>query len=297
LAASGRADAWLDRSDDGAGQGALRPTGNLGVESARGPVSVASHAGVVARPPSFVERYGDRGAFLGDPALRTESAGTVDAGLRAAGALGRVRLSFEGSLFATLADDLIVFVPQGAYGRAKARNIGRARLLGTEAELRARAFGVELRVSHTALATANLSGCRFAGGRCERPELPGRPEHDLVADLSWSRGPLRLRYGVDVVAGIAADSTASYAYQVPDRVLHSAGARLDVPCVPGLSVSVDARNLLDLRVAEYPSVLGGKDPYPVGDFFDFPIPGRRVLVSARWVFPESSVGASVRALP
>ena len=70
-----------------------------------------------------------------------------------------------------------------------------------------------------------------------------------------------------------------------------------MPWLTGLSVALDVRNLLDLRVAEYPSVLGGKDPYPLGDFFDYPIPGRRILVSARWVFPEPEASASVRAPP
>ena len=295
LAASSRADAWFDRSDDGTSADEVRPTGNLGVESELGPVSFASHAGVVARPPSFVERYGNRGAFLGDPGLRPESATTIDAGLRGARKVGRLRLSLEASVFATWAEDLIVFVPQGFYGRAKAKNIGRARLVGTEAEVRAAAFGLELRLSHTALATRNLSECRFELGACERPPLPGRPTHDVVGDLSFSTGPLRVRYGIDVVAGLTADNTGSFAYRVPDRVLHSAGVKVEMPGAPGLSLALDVRNLLGLRVAEYPNVLGGKDPYPIGDFFDYPIPGRRILVSARWVFPEPMASASVRA--
>lgn len=296
LAASSRADAWFDSADDGTSAQEFRPTGNLGIESALGPVSVASHAGLVARPPSFVERYGNRGTFIGDPALRPESAATIDAGLKIARKLGRLRLAFEGSVFGTWAEDLIVFVPQGAYGRAKAKNIGSARLLGTEAELRASAYGFELRLSHTALSTRNLGDCRFVAGTCERPPLPGRPEHDFVGDLSFTTGPVRVRYGVDVVTGISADNTGSFAYRVPDRVLHSAGARLAIPGVPGLSVALDVRNLFDLRVAEYPGVLGGKDPYPIGDFFDYPIPGRRILLSARWVFPEPTAGASFRGL-
>ncbi len=285
LASSARADAWFDASEDGTISSAFKPTGNVGVETAIGIATFASHAGIVARPPSFVERYGNRGAFVGDPALRTESAATVDAGLHASHAFGRLRLDLEGSLFGTWASDLIVFIPQGAYGRAKAKNIGQARLLGTEASARAAAFGFDLRVSHSALSTLNLSDCRFTTGACTRPPLPGRPEHDFVGDLAFTTGRLRVRYGIDVVAGISADASGSYAYAVPDRALHSAGARFDVPGVNGLSVTLDVRNLFDLRVAEYPNVLGGKDPYPIGDFFDFPIPGRRFLLSLRYVIP------------
>lgn len=292
LAASARGDAWFDSSDDATETTSeLRPTGNVGAELDVGPVTLASHAGVLARPPSFVERFGNRGAFIGDPLLRPESATTIDLGATFSKRVGRMHFHLEAAGFATFAEDLIVFVNQGAYGRAKATNIGRARLLGTEAEARASAYGVELRLSHTALATANEGECRFTSGACERPPLPGRPEHDFVGDLSYTLGPARVRYGIDVVTGIYADLMGSTL--VPDRVLHSAGARLEVPGVPGLSVSLDVRNLLDLRVAEYAGV-SGPVRAPIGDALDYPIPGRRILVSARWVFPEPPASASVR---
>jgi vitamin B12 transporter len=293
LAASARGDAWFDSSDEPGTEttSELRPTGNVGAELDLAPLTFASHLGVLARPPSFVERFGNRGAFIGDPLLRPESATTLDAGATFTKKLGYVRVHLEVAGFATLAEDLIVFVNQGAYGRAKATNIGRGRLLGTEAEARASAFGFELRLSHTALATANESECRFVRGVCERPPLPGRPEHDFVGDLAYTVGPVRLRYGVDVVSGIYADLTGTTL--VPNRVLHSAGARLDVPGVAGLTLSLDVRNLLDLRVAEYAGV-SGPVRAPIGDALDYPIPGRRILLSARWVFPEPKASASVR---
>jgi len=284
LAASSRIDAWFESGDGPAmTRRELRPTGNVGLETRVGPVALASHGGLVARPPSFVERYGNRGGFIGDADLRPESAFTIDGGARIGERLGPLRLHLEATLFGTWADDLIVFVPRGADGRAKATNIGTARLLGTETELRLAAHGIELRASHTGLSTRNLSACRFERGACVRPSLPGRPQHDFVGDLAYSRGPFRVRYGVDVVAGISADDDDSSALRVPDRVLHSAGLRVDVPGVPGLSVSFDVRNLFDLRVAEYPNALGGRDRYPIGDLFDYPLPGRRILLSARWV--------------
>ena len=300
LAASARGDAWFDSSDvqpDPGTTSELRPTGNLGVELDLGPVTLASHGGVLARPPSFVERFGNRGSFIGDPLLKPESATTVDLGATFTKKLGRVKLRLEAATFATFAEDLIVFIPEGAYGLAKAVNIGRGRILGTEAEARAAGYGFELRLSHTALATANESECRFVGGFCERPPLPGRPQNDFVGDLAYTVGPVRVRYGIDVVTGIYEDQTGSTL--VPDRVLHSTGARLEVPGAPGLSLSVDIRNLLDLRVAQYSAVgiLGESRivRQPIGDALDYPIPGRRILFSARWVFPEPGAGASVRA--
>jgi vitamin B12 transporter len=295
LAASARGDAWFDSSDERPDPGTtseLRPTGNIGAELDLAPVTLATHGGVLARPASFVERFGDRGAFIGDPLLRPESATTIDAGASFTKRFGRLKLHVEAAAFATYAEDLIVFVNRGAYGRVLATNIGRARILGTEAAARATAYGVELRLSHTALATANESECRFVRATCERPALPGRPAHDFVADLGYTLGPVHVRYGVDVVTGITVDETGSV--PVPDRVLHSAGARLDVPGVAGLTVSLDIRNLLDLRVAEYTGVIGPVRS-PIGDALDYPIPGRRILFAARWVFPEPNAGASVRA--
>lgn len=289
--ASARGDAWADSSAIGTDEAFARPTGHVGLSRALGPVIVASHAGYLARPPSFVERYGNRGGFLGDPELRPESALTVDAG----GSLERrfgvgssaVGLHAEVAGFGTWAEDLITYVYRGAYRAAQATNIGEARLFGLEAELRLAAYGLEARASHTALATRNASECRSEASGCVRPPLPGRPAHDFVFDLTYVRGPLRLRYGIDVVTGIHTDTDGTIA--VPDRVLHGFGARLAVPHVPGLTVAIDIRNLFDLRVAEYEGIaIGGVSRTvrtPIGDAFDYPIPGRRFLLSARFAWP------------
>ncbi len=280
LAASARGDTWVDAVDDASGtRDEQRPTAHLGIEAPLGPVVLATHGGFVTRRPSFVERYGNRGGFIGDPALAPESAFAADLGARFARRLGRLRVELEASGFGTWAEQLITFVPVGANGAFKATNIGRARLVGIESVIRAAAFGFDTRVSHTALTTANQSECRFVAGSCERPELPGRPTHDVVFDVSWTRGPVRLRYGLDAVAGIYVDTSNDV--EVPARVLHGAGAMLAVPGVPGLSVTADVRNLLDVRVGEYVGALG-RVRAPIGDLFDYPLPGRNVLFSVRW---------------
>jgi len=300
LAASARADAWLDRS---LGRDAatianrdsfattpieLRPTGNLGIQTQLADLIFATHAGILSRPPSFVERYGNGGAFVGEESLRPETAGTLDGGIRTEGDLKSVHYALNIAAFGTWARDLIVFVPQGAYGRAKATNIGRSRLVGIESDMRIKAFSFDLRLSHTALTTTNLSECRFEANTCVHPPLPGRPEHDVVADLGFTWGQLFLRYGMDAVTGISADITGSQAYRVPDRVLHSAGVRYNFLAVPGLSVSLDVRNLFDLKTAQYLNVFGGRDRYPLGDAFDYPLPGRRILLSVRYVLERDS---------
>ncbi len=297
LGASARADVWNDATDGTSSSLAAssasapshltaRPTAHLGTELREGAFTLSTHGGAVARAPSFVELYGDRGAFLGDPTLRPESAWTLDAGGRVASdPRGPVRGRAELVGFASWATDLIVFVPEGAYGRARATNIGRARILGLEADAAASALGFELRASYTLLATADESVCAAQTGflsadaACDRPQLPGRPTNDLVADLTYTLAPLRLRYGLDAITGMIADQVG--AVVVPPRVLQSAGATLDVPHVRGLRVAFDARNLFDVRTGVYQGALGAVRE-PIGDSYAYPLPGRTLLVSARW---------------
>jgi hypothetical protein len=283
LAASGRADTWLDVGSSEA-RSDMRPTGNLGFETTLGSVRVASHAGVVARPPSFVERFGNRGMFVGEPSLRPESATTVDFGARLDHRFGRARVHLEGTAFATWAHDLIVFMWAGAYGFQKSTNIGRARLTGIEAEAHATLFGFDVRISETALATSNESECRYMAGDCKRPPLPGRPAHDLVFDLAYTTGPVRLRYGIDWVSGITTDAKGTIS--VPPRILHSTGVRFAVPGATGLTTSLEVRNLFDLRATDYPGLLGLRAP--IGDLYEFPLPGRRLLLTAEWTMPGRS---------
>ena len=275
---TGRVDAWSDHASDGTGGNDVRPTGHVGTELAAGPLTFAGHAGALARPPSFIERYGNRGGIVGDASLRSESAFAADVGVRAGAGRAATRVEAELVGFATWAEDLIVLVQQGLSG-LKATNIGKARLFGLEAELRARAWGFELRASYTGLWTYNDAECAGAVG-CEAPPLPGRPAHDFVADLTYTLGPARVRYGIDALSGMRADPNGSIT--VPARVLHSAGGYLDVPGVPGLRVGLDVRNLFDLRVATYDG-FGAPALEPIGDLYQYPLPGRTVLVTARWL--------------
>jgi len=279
--ASGRADAWHDDAVTG-GSTEARPTGHAGVEVTRGPFAIAAHGGAVSRPASFVERFGDQGTFLSNRDLRTESAWIADAGARVQGRRGALRGRAELVGFAVWATDLITFVAQGAYGRLRATNIGRARVLGLEAIAEGAWGPADLRVVYTGLATTNESSCDVTLGACDRPPLPGRPEADLVADAGVAIGPARVRYGVDAVSGLRAD--LSGAVVVPSRVLHFAGVRVDVPRVPGLRVAADVRNLFDLRTGSYDGALGPVER-PIGDAYDYPLPGRTVLVSARYRVP------------
>jgi vitamin B12 transporter len=280
VAGSARVDAWSDAASDGSHDSAVDPTGHVGLEVPLPGATLATHGGATARPPSFIERYGDRGAFVGDPSLRPESAWTVDAGASTSRRLAGARVALEIVGFATWAEDLITFVPTGALGRAKATNIGRARLAGGEVDLRAADGPFEVRAAYTALATANESSCTAAVGACDHPPLPGRPEQDVVADALAHAGPVGLRLGLDAVSGMFADLAGSIA--VPARVFVSAGARVDV--TRSVRIAIDVRNLFDVRTGTYQGALGPVRE-PVGDFYEYPLPGRSVLVTARFSEP------------
>lgn len=277
IEASGRGDAWVDSSGL-VNDTQYRPTGHVGVEVPAGPVVLAAHSGFVARPPSFVERYGNRGAFISAPDLRPESAFTTDAGARLDRRFGPLKLHAEVAGFAQWAEDLITYVYQGVQRFAKATNIGRARIYGIESEVRGGAYGVDLRVAYTGLVTLNDSECHQTRAGCERPPLIGRPAHDFVADVSYTWGPMRVRYGLDYVSGIYFDDRRNI--QVPSRMLH--GASITTQVARGVSLTFDVRNLFDVRTSNYAGLFGATVKEPIGDLYDYPLPGRRVLLSARF---------------
>ena len=289
LAASGRVDVWHDTSNDALtrSEDAARATGHMGAEATFGPVVLATHVGHLARAPGFVERYGNRGMVLGSPDLRPEAATTLDAGAKIGGARGALRGYAELTGFSTWADDLIVLVPQGAYGRARATNVGEARIAGLEALVDGKAGPFDSRVSYTYLATANDTTCdvtRPSAGPCAPAPLPGRPGHDLVVDVGVTIGPARLRYGLDVVADLRAD--LSGAVTVPPRALQSVGARVTLPYGPHVvTFALDVSNLFDVRAASYAGLFGPVRE-PIGDLYEYPLPGRAFLASVRLTSPR-----------
>lgn len=294
LAASGRLDANVDAADPlpaspttvPPSEGTdFRPTGHLGSDVVIGPVTLAAHGGALARPPSFVERYGG-GAFLANPALVSESALTADAGAVYVRKSGAVRARVEVDGFATHADNLIMLVAVGALDRQKAENISSARIYGVEASADVRGYGVDLRLAYTGLMTFNddptaCVECTTA------PPLPGRPADDFVGDLAYTLGPVRVRYGLDFVGSIYTAENGSV--RAPDRLLQSTGLRVAVPWVRTLRLAFDVSNLFDVRTGLASSsgqtLLGLPAQaalVPIGDQFDYPLPGRSFLFTARW---------------
>jgi hypothetical protein len=285
LTVAARADA---RRDDATGSiaadgthlgvsGDLSPTGHAGGSYRFADAAILSlHAGALSRPPSFSELYGNGATLLAAPRLRTERAFSVDLGL--AGDLGDRRLAFGYELvgFATAARDLILFQGVGR-GTFRAANVTRALLGGAELTAALVARGLRNQVSYTLL---------LARDQDSGHPLPGRPRHDLAYDASYTFGPVRVRYGVDLLTGVLVDGALPL--PLPPRIFHGAGLALEVPWVPGLRVAVDVENLLDQRILWVPSpASGGPIPYPVSDFLGYPLPGRTLWGTLRFSRPNA----------
>lgn len=285
LAASCRLDFRRDDATGALGLGGstlgvssdLAPTGHLGAALRLDDAAVVSvHAGALGRPPSFLELYGNRGTLVGDPRLSPEHALSADLGLHGDVAAGAVALGYEAVGFVTSARALIAFVPLGL-GTFRAKNLDRALLAGTELSAFVAARGLRTTLSYTLMFTENATEDPLVRGR----PLPGRPLHDLAYDATYRFGPVRLRYGLDAVAGTTLDPGGTLV--LPPRVLHGVGASLDIPGVFGLRAGVEVQNLFDLRTLYIDSPLSRRAvALPLSDFLGFPLPGRTVWATLRY---------------
>jgi hypothetical protein len=89
------------------------------------------------------------------------------------------------------------------------------------------------------------------------------------------------------VGDLYADNTGQL--RVPDRLLQSVGVRFTVPWVESLRLALDVNNLFDVRSGTTPG-FGGPVRVPIGDQFDYPLPGRAFLATARWALGVASEG-------
>jgi vitamin B12 transporter len=284
ITASARLDA---RRDDASGSLAsdgktplaivsdLAPSGHLGASYRIADAAVISaHAGALGRPPSFQELYGNGASLVGNADLRPERALSADAGLHGNAGDRRAAFAYELAFFVTSARDLITFVPLGI-ATFKAENIDRAILAGAEASASFTARGLRTQVSYTFLFTRNQSGDPISDGR----PLVGRPQQDLAYDASYRFGPVGVRYGLDLLEGVTANPEGTIV--LPPRVLHGAGASIELPLRVPLRIGFDAENLGDLRTLPIASHQRGSVSLPYSEFPGFPLPGRSFWLTLR----------------
>jgi iron complex outermembrane receptor protein len=243
------------------------------VEHVGGAVTLRANVGRYSRLPSLTELFGDSGFLLGNPALVPESGWNADLGVHAPWQRGRVSGTVDAAGFAALVDQLIQF-QQDAYGRARALNIGRARVLGVEAslDLHLGRWG-RLGAGATFLDARDVSATSI--GR-HQPLLPNRPRLHAYArpEVRWPvlAGALVLGAYVDLDVSDGNYVDPANLVELPARFFVGAGVSVEAPRTH-LAVVGSAQNLADVRTF---------------DFAGFPLPSRTFFLSARWTLPKEN---------
>ena len=234
------------------------------------------------RVPTTIELFGDGAFFLPRPSLRPETATAGDVGLAVEGRAWRLAAALEADLFGRVVSDYIAIVPAGH--ALSAANAGDRSFLGVEVRGRAR-LGDLLAV------TGGYTFLHATGGPSEvvpggaEHILPNQPDHklDLRAELTVS--PFTVFYELAFTSDVWLDPPNLLGHAIPGRALHALGFRAGpLPRVP-LTFSVEVRNLANQRLVA--RVLGERDPtvtvpYPLVDFFDYPLPGRAIYLTLSW---------------
>lgn len=232
--------------------------------------------GRFVRLPSLIELFGDGAFILPRPSLRPEVAVGGDAGLAIALRRAWAELTLEAAYFGRLLDDYISLEPS-ARGMA-ARNIGQARVMGCELRLASHLSRyVTLTLGYTFLDTSNLTDEPGVEGK----QLPLRARHQVDGRVELKLNPFALYYEVDYLDSVFRDPQ-NY-NRLPARVLHGLGFALGPFDRLPLSLTIEVRNLADLRVVDLPlggsAMRGRTAPYPLVDVFDYPLPGRAIYAT------------------
>ena len=241
------------------------PTGRLTVryEVTRW-LALRAAAGRFVRFPTLLEIFGDGAFVLPQPLLKPEKAWAGDFGGTVSGATHRLHGSLEAAMFGRSVEDTIAYLPSSR--ATTATNIGPARMLGVE--LRAAASIGSFffaRVDYSFVDARELTG---AGG-----QIPGRPQNQLTARADVKRAPFGIWYELDFVDRLYRDP-ANDAW-IPARTLHAIGASFDHKWI---QLNIEIRNLADLRVVQLPAA-GTTVPYPLVDYFNYPLPGRAIYAT------------------
>ena len=227
-------------------------------------LSLRANGGRYARLPSLIELYGNTGYLLGNPELRPESGWNADVGPLLSWQRERSKISWSTALFASLVSDLISYQIGG--GRARAQNIGSARIAGLESSV-ALEFGSHLRL----VASATFTDARDTTARetYSGRQLPLRPRYRFYARPEWRAVAL----GASTALGFYADADATAGnYLYPDnsvrvaaRLLFGAGLYASLP--GNFCLRASGMNLADS---------------PIHDLANYPLPGREIYLTLAW---------------
>jgi outer membrane cobalamin receptor len=203
------------------------------------------------RLPTFEELHFQAGFVQGNPDLDPEDALTWDAGLAVGpGDSWEIRAAY----FENRVRNLIMFLPRSAFV-VRAENSGAAILRGVETS-----GGVKWRWLH-ARASYTFLDARFDSGS----RMPQRPRHTVAGEAGVELGPFRAAVIPRWQSSFHLDRYESRTEEA--RLMLD--ARLELAPHPSVTLALDLHNLLDKRDAV--------------DFLQYPLPGRAVFGTIRWV--------------
>ncbi len=227
-------------------------------------LALRANLGRYARLPSTIELYGNTGYLLGNPTLKPESGLNADLGPRVSWQRGSSKIRWSATGFASQVSDLIQYQYGG--GRARANNLGSARILGVESEV-SLDLGRHARVEAAGTFTdaRDTSTVESQSGK----QLPLRPRYRLYARPEWRAvqlwGRVALGFYMDLDATAGNYRDLANLSKVPARLLFGAGVYADLP--GNFSLRASGQNLGDS---------------PVYDLSDYPLPGREIYLTLAW---------------
>jgi len=226
--------------------------------------SLRANAGRYARFPSTTELYGNTGYLQGNPLLKPESGLNADAGPVLSWSSATSKLSWSTAAFASSVTDLIQF--RYGYGRARAQNIGGARILGLESSATLEVGKhARLLASGTLTDSKDTSAIVSENGR----QLPLRPRYRLYARPEWRA----IRVAPRVTVGVYADVDATAGNYTDPTNIRPVGARL----LFGAGVYADLPANLCVRASGW-----NLANEPINDLAGYPLPGREAYLTLAW---------------
>ena len=234
--------------------------------------TLKANVGRYARAPSFLELYAGTGRLLGNPDLQPERGTNADVAL-VVEAGTRVRVSSRAAVFGAEVSNLIEW-QHDSYGHARPSNVGAARILGAEEELRLAAGRWARFVGQATFLDArdtsdDRGAPRPAAARCGRAGRPTRGPRSCTCRLARGGEPGRgLEVGAFVDGAFVAGSFDDPAnlFELPPRLLVGAGVSVEAPRW-GARATCSAQNLTDT---------------PVWDMAYWPLPGRTIFLALAW---------------
>ncbi|QSQ28570.1 TonB-dependent receptor [Pyxidicoccus parkwayensis] len=252
----------------------LAPKLGTSVSLGRG-FGVRANVGQSHRAPSFLELYIRQGTLLPNPGLKPERALYADAAVSWSSAARTEEepvWSVTAGGFGALYENLIAYE---LYPPLLARpyNFDAARVWGMELEGEAHPLPwLSASASYTWLRTQN----RYGDPRFFNMDLPYRPRQKWVGRVRAGPDWLNARTEVLYQSSQLVNRTGSRS--LPSRTMLSAGASSTFLHGPDVTLSVEVKNLLDVRAY---------------DFTGFPLPGRAVYATLAVAVDRDASSAAV----